>query len=336
MPRRATMSAIVALIAAFTQIPSHAQKPEERRAQQLDAAREPRRPYVPARPEAMGEWPSMISLAGSWKYHAGPRVPAEAHRPDHDESDWSEIQVPSNWYLQGVDRSGSIWFRRTFRVPRGQAGKRTRLVFDGVDYGAEVWLNGRSLGTHQGYFERFSFVAGPWLYEERGHPHLYRLDVQMIDRRGAIVDSVSRVFGFRTIAFDVDLWPGDDAGWEKWKYHDFQPHETFTLAKVPRGASVTVLIANTQRYQAELVQFAAESYRRQKHAPIGAIFQFMFNECWPSANWGIVDYWRRPKPGYAALVRAYQPVLPSIAWTPEEKLTSAKPVTAAVWIVNDF
>ena len=84
-----------------------------------------------------------------------------------------------------------------------------------------------------------------------------------------------------------------------------------------RGESVTELIANTQRYQAELLQFAAESYRRQKHAPVGAIFQFMFNECWPSANFGIVDYWRRPKPGFAALARAYQPVLPSISWTPE-------------------
>jgi beta-mannosidase len=112
---------------------------------------------------------------------------------------------------------------------------------------------------------------------------------------------------------ESDLWPTDDAGWETWKYHDFQPNETFTIAKVPRGASVTELIANTQRYQAEVLQFAAESYRRQKHAPVSAIFQFTFNECWPSAGWGIVDYWRRPKAGFAALARAYQPVLPSIA-----------------------
>jgi beta-mannosidase len=136
---------------------------------------------------------------------------------------------------------------------------------------------------------------------------------------------------------EKDLWPDEEAGWETWRYHDFQPHETFTLAKVPRGQSVTELIANTQRYQAELVQFAAESYRRQKHAPVGAIFQFMFNECWPSANWGIVDYWRRPKPGFAALARAYQPVLPSIEWMPTgEPFTPEKPVTATVWVVNDL
>ena len=109
----------------------------------------------------------MISLAGPWKYHTDPRLPAQAHRPDFDDRDWPTMHVPSNWYLQGIDRSGSVWFRRTFRVPRGQAGQRTRLVFDGVDYAAEVWLNGRSLGTHQGYFERFSFVAGPWLYDDR-------------------------------------------------------------------------------------------------------------------------------------------------------------------------
>jgi beta-mannosidase len=134
---------------------------------------------------------------------------------------------------------------------------------------------------------------------------------------------------------ETDLWPIEDTAWESWRYHDFQPHETFTLAKVARGTTTTELIANTQRYQAELVQFAAESYRRQKAAPVGAIFQFMFNECWPSANWGIVDYWRNPKPGFSALARAYQPVLPSIAWTPK-RLTSGQPVSANIWVVNDL
>jgi beta-mannosidase len=134
-----------------------------------------------------------------------------------------------------------------------------------------------------------------------------------------------------------DLWPADDAGWDKWKYHAFQPHEAFEVAKVARGASIAELIANTQRHQAELLQFAAESYRRQKHAPVGAIFQYMFNESWPSATFGIVDYWRRPKAGFAALARAYQPVLPSIAWTPQpEPFTPAKLVSATVWIVNDL
>jgi beta-mannosidase len=131
------------------------------------------------------------------------------------------------------------------------------------------------------------------------------------------------------------LWPKQDAGWDIWAYHDFQPQETFKNAGVARGSTPTELIANTQRYQAQLVQFAAEAYRRQKHAPVAAIFQFMFNECWPSANWGVVDYWRAPKPGFDALARAYQPVLPSIEWVPGRR-TVAQGIAANVWVVNDL
>jgi beta-mannosidase len=60
----------------------------------------------------------------------------------------------------------------------------------------------------------------------------------------------------------------------------------------------------------------------------------MFVEDWPSVNWGILDYWRNPKPGYYALATAYQRVLPSIAsshdgWKKGEK------VALDLWITND-
>jgi hypothetical protein len=70
MLRRATVPALVALIAAFTQIQSHAGQPRTSRGKAIKSAQElpgPQRPYVPARPEAMGEWPSMITLVGPWR-----------------------------------------------------------------------------------------------------------------------------------------------------------------------------------------------------------------------------------------------------------------------------
>ena len=67
---------------------------------------------------------------------------------------------------------------------------------------------------------------------------------------------------------------------------------------------------------------------------MSAIFQFLFNENWPSINWGVVDYWRVPKQGYDALRLAYQPVLPSIEW---KKDVYAPGETAALglWLIND-
>ncbi|CNK96263.1 glycoside hydrolase family 2 protein [Yersinia aldovae] len=136
----------------------------------------------------------------------------------------------------------------------------------------------------------------------------------------------------------TDLWPKTtdkkDEGWRIWAYHNFQPHETFELAKVTRGTDINTFIANSQQYQASLIQLAAESYRRQRYQPVAALFHFMFTETWPSINWGVVDYLRHPKPGYFALQRAYQPVLPSIepktaTWVPG--LTGR----IGLWAIND-
>ncbi len=101
------------------------------------------------------------------------------------------------------------------------------------------------------------------------------------------------------------------------------------------GKTTQEFIDNTQQYQAQLIQFAAESYRRQRYQPVSAIFQFMFVEDWPSINWGIVDYWRKTKPGYEMLKRAYQPLLPSIVITKQQwKVGESIPIE--LWLINDL
>jgi len=132
-----------------------------------------------------------------------------------------------------------------------------------------------------------------------------------------------------------NLWPTNKKQWDIWKYHNFQPTQTFKLAKIDKGRNVEGLIKNTQQYQYKLNTLAAESYRRQKMSPVNAIFQFMFVEDWPSMNWGVVDYLRNPKPGYFALKKAYQPLLPSIEFDPinENKCCNIK---FSLWMINDL
>lgn len=133
-------------------------------------------------------------------------------------------------------------------------------------------------------------------------------------------------------------WPAStdpgDPKWTRWKYHNFQPIQTFKNAKVPRGDTMASFIRNTQQYQADLVALAAESYRRQRFQPVTALFQFMFVETWPSINWGVVDYLRQPKAGYYALKRAYQPLLPSIDPVNVEWKAN-QPGEIHLWIIND-
>ncbi len=173
----------------------------------------------------------------------------------------------------------------------------------------------------------FGWYSGSWL--DYGKP----ATLPLITEFGA--QALPAKSTLETIFATENLWPKNDTQWEVWKYHNFQPHETFNLAGVKQGESLDEFIRNTQSYQARLNQYAAESYRRQRFQPVSGIFQFMFVEHWPSINWGIVDYLRQPKPGYTALQTAYQLLLPSIeydriVWKHNET------VQVKLWLVNDY
>src|SRR5262249_8904686 len=105
-----------------------------------------------------------LSLAGLWEVRAGALTPAQAALPSTDKSPWQTITVPSNWFLQGRDEAGQVWFRRRFPAMPHLRGQIVKLVFTGVDYAADVWLNGHHLGSHIGYFQPFSFVISHLLH----------------------------------------------------------------------------------------------------------------------------------------------------------------------------
>ncbi|MEM7252633.1 MAG: sugar-binding domain-containing protein [Pseudomonadota bacterium] len=186
------------------------------------------------------------------------------------------------------------------------------------------------------YVHRHSATAEhPWLGWYSGHWKDYAKPTEesLITEFGA--QALPDVESLRRIVGDEHLWPTDDRSWRVWDYINFQRRETFEIAKVAQGGSVEELIDNTQQYQAQLIQFAIESYRRQRYEPVGGIFQFMLVEDWPSINWGVLDYWRNPKPGYFAMKRGFQPVLPSIEWQ-KQTYGPGESVTFNVWAINDL
>ena len=102
-----------------------------------------------------------LCLNGTWKY----AIDADETGRDKkfyaegtDCSAWKDMTIPTNWYLTEVgDYFGTIWFRTTFRTPAHYAGKKIFLRFAAVDYYADVWLNGKYLGSHEGMFNPFEF-----------------------------------------------------------------------------------------------------------------------------------------------------------------------------------
>ena len=93
-----------------------------------------------------------------------------------------------------------------------------------------------------------------------------------------------------------------------WEYHNYQFNWNEKNG-VKLTKDTATLIHDSQSYQAKLIKFATEMLRIQKYQGTTAIFQFMFNEGWPSMNWGIVDYYRTPKLGYKALKEAFAPII---------------------------
>ena len=55
------------------------------------------------------------------------------------------------------------WYRRTFTVPSAWSGQRVILHLDAVDWQSQVFVNGQSVGTHQGGYDPFSYDITPYL-----------------------------------------------------------------------------------------------------------------------------------------------------------------------------
>ena len=92
-----------------------------------------------------------------------------AQNTSFDDASWSVVALPHTWNnLDGEDGGNNYyrgigWYRSHYTVDAGYAGRRFFLKFDGAFYVTDVWLNGNSLGEHQGGFAAFVFDVTPYL-----------------------------------------------------------------------------------------------------------------------------------------------------------------------------
>ena len=119
------------------------------------------------------------SLAGRWKFATDPDGKGDFQEPDasieswqrpvtyfdleYDDTAWDKIAVPACWQTEGHRYNGIAWYRTRFDYAPDGANNVIRLLFKGVDYFADAWLNGYYLGSHEGFFHRFSFDASRWI-----------------------------------------------------------------------------------------------------------------------------------------------------------------------------
>jgi hypothetical protein len=121
--------------------------------------------------------------------------------------------------------------------------------------------------------------------------------------------------------------------WQAWQFHNTQFMETFENG-ISTGGSLEDFIRNSQAYQAHLIQYATEFYRRAKYLGVTGIVQFDFTDPWPAVTWSVLDYWRHPKVSFPALQRSMQPILPSFDLPVEFEAGKAKLISFCT--VNDL
>jgi hypothetical protein len=94
-------------------------------------------------------------------------------------SGWRENLASQSWNAQFEDLrhyAGVGWYQNHFAVPQFSASHHTLLRFGAVDYFCEVFINGKSVGTHEGGYTPFQFDVSAFI-----HPGQNQLLVRVVD-----------------------------------------------------------------------------------------------------------------------------------------------------------
>lgn len=119
-------------------------------------------------------------LQGGWRLSAAPQVKAtgeQISKVGFADKDWLVAVVPGTVLTTMIERGiypdpdyglnnlaipeslahQDYWYRVEFKAPPAARGQRLTLTFAGVNYAAEVWMNGKKLGGFTGAFLRGNF-----------------------------------------------------------------------------------------------------------------------------------------------------------------------------------
>jgi beta-mannosidase len=124
-------------------------------------------PYLQSLPEPLevrkkklidSKWLSKYEVKKATKV-SRPKPP-EWYSQSYDDSLWEDTSVPQWRYsidTRFQNNSCILWYRTKFAAELPPDRERVFLVFEGVDWESEVWLNGIRLGSHKVYYEPFRF-----------------------------------------------------------------------------------------------------------------------------------------------------------------------------------
>jgi len=167
----------------------------------------------------------IASLRGTWRFSVGDN-PAWA-KPEFDDRDWTKVDLPGDWESEGYrGYNGYAWYRRSFNLPRDQAGRRVYLSLGKIDDVDEVYVNGQLIGGtgqfppdyHTAWDARRIYPV-PAACLRAGEANLIAVRVYDVGGRGGVYEGRLAVFSTNYPSFAINLdrdWTfsaGDNATW---------------------------------------------------------------------------------------------------------------------------
>ncbi|KAJ7169155.1 alpha-L-arabinofuranosidase B [Mycena crocata] len=96
------------------------------------------------------------NLNGQWQFAASSQITSPPTGQTLAET--ILVPYPLESALSGIMRhETNSFYRRTFTIPSGWAGRHVQLNFGAVTWQTNVWVNGVRVGTHSGGYDSFSF-----------------------------------------------------------------------------------------------------------------------------------------------------------------------------------
>lgn len=111
----------------------------------------------PGQGEAEGIHLLRAELCGNIARWNGARVPGDVYSDLYNAGEIPDPYVGRNMALVKWVQDYEWWYTDSFNASEDMKGKDIALVFEGVDYECDVWMNGTHLGHHEGMNSSFKY-----------------------------------------------------------------------------------------------------------------------------------------------------------------------------------
>lgn len=108
-----------------------------------------------------------LNFNGSWLLNVGDTK--DAHKVSFDDSCWGKVTLPRAFnekeaFKVSIENLTDtiVWYRKHFNVKETE-GRKFFIEFEGVRFGADVWLNGKKVGYSDNGVMAFGFDLTPYI-----------------------------------------------------------------------------------------------------------------------------------------------------------------------------